>query len=72
MTQDQVKEFVDAMIDARSNIQAMGMVGYVLAEPVDLSDRDACRRIEAASLAFGERDHLKNRSSRTSLRSAEW
>lgn len=59
MTRDEVKAFVDAMIEAGSNIQAIGTVGYVLAEPVDLDDGEAYARIELVSEAFGERDHLK-------------
>lgn len=59
MTQGEVKAFVDAMIEAGSNIQAIGTVGYVLAEPVDIDDAEAYARIELVSEAFGERDHLK-------------
>jgi hypothetical protein len=59
MTKEEVKAFVTAMIEAGSNIQAIGTVGYVLAEPVDPTDREAYRRIELVSSAFGERDHLK-------------
>jgi hypothetical protein len=33
-------------------------VGYVVAEPVDPNDKEAERRIELVSKAFGERDHL--------------
>ncbi|KAB1110012.1 hypothetical protein NOJ05_30640 [Neorhizobium galegae] len=59
MTKDEVEAFVAAMIEAGSNIQAIGTIGYVLAEPVDPTDREAYRRIELVSSAFGERDHLK-------------
>jgi len=59
MTKDEVSAFVTAMIEAGSNIQAIGKIGYVLAEPVDPTDKDAYRRIELVSLAFGGRDHLK-------------
>ncbi|CDZ27778.1 hypothetical protein [Neorhizobium galegae] len=60
MTKDEVEAFVAAMIEAGSNIQAIGTIGYVLAEPVDPTDREAYRRIELVSSAFGERDHLKD------------
>ena len=43
-----------------ATFQAIGTVGYVLAEPVDPADREAYRRIELVSSAFGERDHLKD------------
>jgi hypothetical protein len=59
MTKDEVEAFVAAMIEAGSNIQAIGTVGYVVAEPVDPTDEEAYRRIELVSKAFGERDHLK-------------
>ncbi len=59
MTKDEVSAFVIAMIEAGSNIQAIGTIGYVLAEPVDPTDKEAYRRIELVSSAFGERDHLK-------------
>lgn len=60
MTKDEVSAFVIAMIEAGSNIQAIGNIGYVLAEPVDPTEKDAYRRIELVSSAFGERDHLKD------------
>ncbi|MDR6820414.1 hypothetical protein J2X76_005611 [Neorhizobium sp. 2083] len=59
MTKEEIKAFVIAMIEAGSNIQAVGKIGYVLAEPVDPTDKEAYRRIELVSSAFGERDHLK-------------
>ncbi|CDZ66609.1 Hypothetical protein NGAL_HAMBI2605_48850 [Neorhizobium galegae bv. orientalis] len=59
MTKEEVKTFVVAMIEAGSNIQAIGTVGYVLAEPVDPEDGEAYARIELVSESFGERDHLK-------------
>lgn len=59
MTKDEIPAFVDAMIEAGSNIQAIGDIGYVLAEPVVPTDKEAYRRIELVSSAFGERDHLK-------------
>jgi hypothetical protein len=59
MTKDEVEAFVAAMIEAGSNIQAIGTVGYVVAEPVDPTDKEAYRRIELVSKAFGERGHLK-------------
>ncbi|CDZ51693.1 Hypothetical protein NGAL_HAMBI2427_42750 [Neorhizobium galegae bv. orientalis] len=60
MTKNEIEAFVAAMIEAGSNIQAMGTIGYVLAEPVNPTDRDAYRRIELVSSAFGERNHLKD------------
>ncbi|WP_037088627.1 hypothetical protein [Neorhizobium vignae] len=60
MTHDEIEAFVAAMIEAGSNIQAIGTVGYVVAEPVDPDDKEADRRIELVSRAFGERDHLKH------------
>jgi hypothetical protein len=36
----------------------IGTVGYVLAEPVDPTDKEAYRRIELVSSALGERDHV--------------
>jgi hypothetical protein len=48
------------MNEAGSNIQAIVTVGYVLAEPADPTDREACPRIEFVSSAFGERDHVKS------------
>ncbi|KAB1122056.1 hypothetical protein [Neorhizobium galegae] len=48
------------MIEAGSNVQAIGTTGYVVAEPVDPTDREAYGRIALVSSAFGERDHLKD------------
>ncbi|MNL84543.1 hypothetical protein D3C87_2125430 [compost metagenome] len=47
------------MIEAGSNIQAIGTTGYVLAEPVDLDDEPAYDRIEAVSKRFPDRDDMK-------------
>lgn len=54
MTKDEVRAFVAAMIEAESNIQAIGTVGHVLAEPVDPDQGEAYARIELVSEAFGE------------------
>ncbi|WP_105435669.1 hypothetical protein [Neorhizobium tomejilense] len=60
MTKEEIEAFVIAMIEAGSNVQAIGTTGYVVVEPVDPTDREAYRRIELVSSAFGERDHLKD------------
>ncbi|CAN7282135.1 hypothetical protein [Neorhizobium tomejilense] len=59
MTKEEIKTFVATMIEAGSNVQAIGTTGYVVVEPADPTDREAYRRIELVSSAFGERDHLK-------------
>ncbi len=60
MTKDEVRAFVEAMIEAGSNIEAVGKIGYVLAEPVDRDNAEAYARIEFLSEAFGERGPLKD------------
>jgi hypothetical protein len=60
MTIDEIEAFVTAMIEAGSNVQAIGSIGYAVVEPVDPTDKEAYRRIELVSAAFGERDHLKD------------
>ncbi|CAN7623353.1 hypothetical protein [Neorhizobium sp. LjRoot104] len=60
MTKDEIEAFVTAMIEAGSNVQVVGTIGYVVAEPVDPTDREAYGRIALVSSAFGERDHLKD------------
>lgn len=59
MSKKEAKSFIIAMIEAGSNIQAIGTTGYVLAEPVDLDDLPAYDRIEAVSKRFPERDEMK-------------
>jgi transcriptional regulator NrdR family protein len=59
MTKDEIEAFVATMIEAGSNIQAIGTIGYVVVEPVDPTDKEAYRRIALVSSAFGDRDHLK-------------
>jgi hypothetical protein len=59
MSKKEAKSFVTAMIEAGSNIQAIGTTGYVLAEPVDLDDEPAYARIEEVSRRFPERDGIK-------------
>ncbi|WP_455272877.1 hypothetical protein [Rhizobium herbae] len=59
MNAKEAKRFVTAMIEADSNIQAIGTTGYVLAEPVDLDDEPAYERIEAVSRRFSDRDNTK-------------
>lgn len=59
MSEKKAKSFITAMIEAGSNIQAIGTTGYVLAEPVDLDDAPAYDRIEAVSKRFPDRDDMK-------------
>jgi hypothetical protein len=59
MSAREAKRFVTAMIEAGSNIQAIGTTGYVLAEPIDLDDEPAYDRIEAVSKRFPDRDDMK-------------
>jgi hypothetical protein len=59
MSEKEARRFVTAMIEAGSNIQAIGTTGYVLAEPVDLDDEPAYERIEAVSSRFPDRDDMK-------------
>jgi hypothetical protein len=59
MSKKEAKSFVTAMIEAGSNIQAIGTTGYVLAEPVDLDDEPAYARIEEVSSRFPDRDGIK-------------
>ncbi|QRY67976.1 hypothetical protein JVX98_27140 [Ensifer sp. PDNC004] len=51
--------FVRAMIEAGSNIQAIGQSHYVLSDPVNLEDETARKRINEMAERFGPRDHLK-------------
>ncbi len=59
MSKQQAKSFVLAMIEAGSNIQAIGKRGYVLAEPVVIDDQEACERIDRVAERFGNVTHLK-------------
>ncbi|MBY3515708.1 hypothetical protein ACCS67_15805 [Rhizobium brockwellii] len=55
MTEQEAKKFVIAMIEAGSDIAAIGRVGYVTVEPADPSDYEAWHRIGRVSEAFGHR-----------------
>jgi hypothetical protein len=72
MTKEEVKAFVTAMTEAGSNIQAIERVGYVLAEPVDPTDREAYRRIQLVSSASASETISRRTSSVTSTISAVW
>ncbi|NSL25100.1 hypothetical protein [Agrobacterium tumefaciens] len=61
MTEDQVPEFVDAIIATGCPISAVGHDIYVFAE-IDLPDEDIDRvaaEIHAICERYGERDHLR-------------
>lgn len=61
MTEDQVPEFVDAIIATGCPITAVGHDIYVFAE-IDLPDEDIDRVVEeihAICEIYGERDHLR-------------
>jgi hypothetical protein len=57
------------MIEAGSNIQAIGTTGYVLAELVDLDDEPAYERIEAVLRRFSDRD---KRNGKPLIASTKW
>ncbi|TBA63923.1 hypothetical protein [Rhizobium ruizarguesonis] len=59
MTEQEAKKFVIAVIEAGSDIAAIGQIGYVLAEPVDPTDDEAWHRIGRVAEAFGDVSHLK-------------
>ena len=63
MSEKEAKSFITAMIEAGSNIQAIGTTGYVLAEPVDLDDEPSYERIEAVSSRFPDPDNITKESS---------
>lgn len=61
MTEDQVPEFVDAIIATGCPITAVGHEIYLFAE-IDLPDEDIDRvteEIRAICKRYGERDHLR-------------
>lgn len=60
MSEEKAKRFVIAMIEAGSNVSAIGHSGYVIAEPVDVQDEAAYERIEAVSHRFADRDAYKD------------
>lgn len=60
MSEQEAKKFVIAMIEAGSNIQAIGWIGYVIVEPVDPDDEEAWHRISRVADAFGDVTHLKD------------
>lgn len=60
MSQQDTKKFVIAMIEAGSNIQAIGWIGYVIVEPVDPSDEEAWHRVSRVADAFGDVKELKD------------
>ncbi|MFT2214917.1 hypothetical protein ACLJYM_24060 [Rhizobium giardinii] len=53
MSKQQAKSFILAMIEAGSNIQAIGKTGYVRAEPVVIDDEEAFKRIDRVAERFG-------------------
>ena len=59
MSKHQAEIFVNAMIEAGSNIQAVGREFYVVDEPGDPGDLIAWGRIEAVAAAFPDRGVLK-------------
>ena len=59
MSEQEAKKFVIAMIEAGSNIQAIGSIGYVMAEPDDPDDEEAWFRISRVASAFGDVTSLK-------------
>jgi hypothetical protein len=58
-SKQQAKSFLVAIVEAGSNIQAIGKSGYVLAEPVVIDDREAYERIDRVAERFGDVTHLK-------------
>lgn len=61
MTEDQIPEFVDAILSTGSPMVAVGENHYVLGE-VDVPEADlerVSREVHKISLRFGERDHLR-------------
>lgn len=61
MTEDQVPEFVDAIVATGCPITAVGHDTYVFAE-IDLPDEDIDRvaeEVHAICERYGERDHLR-------------
>ncbi|MBY5321494.1 hypothetical protein HFN11_14555 [Rhizobium leguminosarum] len=59
MSEQEAKKFVIAMIEAGSNIAAIGRIGYVTVEPVDPTDEEAWHRIGRVAEAFGDVSHLR-------------
>ncbi len=72
MTKDEIEAFVAAMIEAGSNIQAIGTIGYLLAEPVDPADRETHRRIELVSSGIRNETVSSMRSPLTFASSDVW
>lgn len=52
--------FVHAMIEAGSDIKAIGRNHYVVIDPVDMENDTAQNRINELAKRFGARDHLKD------------
>ncbi|WP_208246226.1 hypothetical protein WGT02_32850 (plasmid) [Rhizobium sp. T1470] len=60
MTEEKAKKFVIAMIEAGSDIAAVGRIGYVTVEPVDPTDDEAWHRIDRVAATFGDVSHLQD------------
>ncbi|WP_430246516.1 hypothetical protein ACQY1M_25145 (plasmid) [Neorhizobium sp. DAR64861/K0K2] len=61
MTEEQIPEFVDAIIATGCPICAIGHEFYVLGE-IDVPDQDfdrVVKEVQAISKRYGERDHLR-------------
>ena len=58
MSRMEAQVFVNAMIEAGSDIAAIGHHSYFLADPVDLENEAAYQRIELVASSFPNRDNI--------------